>query len=299
MGLLDSAGSLLSGASGLASSAKLLASGAGISGFLTSAKVLFGGPGNSDDWRVRLSLPPNDTFNGSSVLAPLKKAGGLVFPFTPTISIAHSASYEDVGIMHQNYQVLAYQNSKASKIQISGTFVSEDAVSAQYWIAAVHFLRSATKMYTGDSGAQSGSPPPILTLNGYGDYVFKNVPCVITDFSVELPQDVNYISTTISDIGGALGGIADIASAVSAVSGLVGASAVSQAASKVGAVAGMATGLAGKVTSLFGGAGVTHVPVKSTVVVTVQPVYNRESLRQFSLSKFVKGDYVKGNGGFI
>ena len=39
----------------------------------------------------------------------------------------------------------------------------------------------------------AGTPPPIVLLNGYGDYVFKNVPVVIINFSVDLPTDVDYI----------------------------------------------------------------------------------------------------------
>ena len=34
-------------------------------------------------------------------------------------------------------------------------------------------------------------------LNGYGEYVFKNVPCVVTSFNVDLPQDVDYMKTNI------------------------------------------------------------------------------------------------------
>ena len=103
-----------------------------------AARVSFSGPGNSDDWRVRLSIPPN-FFATSDILAPLQRSGGLVFPYTPTISVSHSASYDDVAITHQNYQFMAYQNSKANAISISGPFNVEDAVQAQYWIAAVHF----------------------------------------------------------------------------------------------------------------------------------------------------------------
>ncbi len=49
-----------------------------------------------------------------------------------------------------------------------------------------------TKMFSGE-GPNAGSPPPIIKLNGYGDYVFKNVPVAVTQFSVELPKDVDYI----------------------------------------------------------------------------------------------------------
>jgi hypothetical protein len=42
-----------------------------------------------------------------------------------------------------------------------------------------------------------GSPPPVIKLNGYGDFVFPNVPVVIRNFTVDLPADVDYIKTQI------------------------------------------------------------------------------------------------------
>ena len=283
-----------------------------------ATRVQFSGPGNSDDWRVRLSIPPN-FFATSDVLAPLQRAGGLVFPYTPTIAISHSATYDDVPITHQNYQFMAYQNSKANAISISGPFNVEDAVQAQYWIAAVHFLRSATKMYTGD-GESAGSPPPILSLNGYGDFVFKNVPVVITSFSIDLPAEANYISTTMgtagfSGFGTASGGAASTISGVAALSsglaGVAGALGAGKLATSLGKVGAIGSAIGGVTSLLSGGSGQgvggafptssgnTHVPNKSTLTVTVQPVYSREAVRQFSLSKFVNGGYVNGTGGYI
>jgi hypothetical protein len=43
---------------------------------------------DSDDWRVRLSMPSWPSFSSSPVLKPLKEVGGLVFPYTPQINIA-------------------------------------------------------------------------------------------------------------------------------------------------------------------------------------------------------------------
>ena len=70
-------------------------------------------------------------------------------------------------------------------------------------MACLHYLRTMTKM---DYGLNStGSPPPIAKLNGYGDYIFNNVPVVIANFTVDLPADVDYIATALegADIEGA------------------------------------------------------------------------------------------------
>jgi hypothetical protein len=271
-----------------------------------ATRVSFAGPGNTDDWRVRIGIP-NNFFASSPVLAPLIASNGMVFPYTPTISISSSASYDDITLTHQNYNFLAYQNSKINEFQISGTFYCETSDQAQYWIAVVHFLRSATKMYTGDSGDFSGSPPPILTLNGYGDFVFKNVPVVIKSFTVELPNDTNYIGTTVGQTtpniaGNPTGGGSGALSGLAGVAGALGASG---AAKILGAAANVANAV-NNVTSFINGSSgesgsgsATHVQTKSTVSVTLQPIYSRESVRQFSLQKFVNGDYMNGSGGYV
>jgi len=62
----------------------------------------------------------------------------------------------------------------------------------------VHFFRSATKMFYGES-SERGAPPPIVKLNGYGDYVLKNVPVVITQMTVDLNNQVDYIEVPVAN----------------------------------------------------------------------------------------------------
>ena len=45
--------------------------------------------------------------------------------------------------------------------------------------------------------------------------------------------------------------------------------------------------------------GVSWAPTQSLITVTVQPIYSRREIEQFSLQKYVNGDYVKSGGGFI
>lgn len=276
-----------------------------------NAGVNFGGDDAAGDWRVRLNVPA--VFKSSGILKPLVEAGGLIFPYTPSISITSSAAYDEQPLTHQNYSFLYYQNSRVDQIQITAPFNVEDSAQGAYWLAAVHLLRSSTKMFTGD-GALQGNPPPILKLNGYGDYVFKNVPVVVKSFTVELPQDVNYINTsaTVATVGptaggGVLSSIAGISSTVGQLAGLAGAlgnnrlaNQLGQAGAIGGAIAGVGALLTGQ--SLPGGgpfsaAGNSWVPTKSTMTITLQPIYSREAMRQFSLQKFVNGEYV--TGGYI
>ena len=146
---------------------------------------------DDDDWRVKLSLPSGLNLEPNLQNA-LLRTNGLIFPYTPQIILSHSASYGQVKPTHSNYPFPAYQNSQPDTIQVSGDFVIESEAEGIYWVAAVHYLRSITKMAYGNT-SQQGSPPPVVQLNGYGDFVLKNVPCVATQFTVDLPMDVDYI----------------------------------------------------------------------------------------------------------
>jgi hypothetical protein len=242
---------------------------------LVAAAVKFLGPGTSDDWRVQLSIPFNFFLN-SAILAPLKDAGGLIFPYTPTINISHTATYNSEPITHQNFQFLSYQNSSVQAITITAPFYVEDATQAAYWIGVVQFLRSVTKMYTSET-SEAGSPPPILSLNGYGDFVFKNVPVVVTSFGLQLDSDCDYI-TTEPKAGMDLTNVNSIIGAAS-----TGAS---------GLISGATTTLYNTFVS-----NVAHVPTKSTITISLQPIYSRESARTFSLTTFVQGGYI--SGGYV
>ena len=50
-------------------------------------------------------------------------------------------------------------------------------------------------------GENLGNPPPICILNGYGDFVYKNVSCVIKNFTVTMPNNVDYIASTTGGAG--------------------------------------------------------------------------------------------------
>ena len=270
-------------------------------GDIMSAVASFGGDANPNDWRVRLSLANWASFKGSPVLKPLKEAGGLIFPYTPTINIASSASYSAVPTTHTNYTFQAFKNSDPGTITIAAPMNVEDPTQGLYWIAAVHYLRSLTKMFAG-SDPKAGNPPPVVFLNGYGNYVFKNVPVVVTSFSTSLDANCDYIGVNV--VGSAAGAVEGVAGAVGGLAdtlgGALGGSAITDAVSSIAGGIGQVAGLAGSLG--LGGSvsgGVSHVPTKSTFSVTLQPVYSRNSARNFSLDRFVGGGYLNNSFGYI
>ncbi len=214
------------------------------------------------DWRVSLGMPWN--FGRSPLLMPLKSTGyKMVFPYTPTVIISHSANYGQIAPIHNNYPFFAYQNSQVDSLVLTGQFYCQNSLEAQYWTACLHYLRSITKMYYG-GGFNSGNPPPIVKLNGYGDYVFKNVPVIITNFTVDMPAEVDYISTQLLEKNPAQ-------------------------ANPMGDFDNPPTGIPGDDTG--------WAPAESQFTVTVQPIYSRDSVNKFNLQDFVNGDLV--TKGFI
>lgn len=151
------------------------------------------------DWRLRLSLPQifrDNAQNETDLLAPLNKTNGLVFPFTPTVLVSQSANYQSIQPVHTNYPYYSYQNSQVDQMTITADFFVQNAAEARYWVACIHYLRSVTKMNFGVD-QDAGQPPPVVRLNGYGDYVFNNVPVIINSFQFDMPKDVDYISTAV------------------------------------------------------------------------------------------------------
>ena len=274
-------------------------------GDIVSAVASFGGDANANDWRVRLSLANWTSFKTSPVLTPLKDAGGLIFPYTPTITMASTATYTKLNTVHTNYTFHAFQHSDPGEITITAPMNVEDATQGLYWIAAAHYLRSLTKMWTG-SDPKAGNPPPIVMLNGYGNYVFKNIPVVVTSFSTTLNKDCDYIGVNV--VGSAAGEIQGVASGISGLAGALGgvipdlggiggiASTVGNIATGVGNVAGLlgSFGVGGTTSG-----GVSHVPTKSEFTVKLLPMYSRNSVKNFSLDRFVQGGYLNNSFGYI
>jgi hypothetical protein len=223
------------------------------------AKVAASAEFSSDtqaDWRVRLSVP--SSMSGSSLLQPLSTTqNSLTFPLTPSVIISHSANYNSLQPVHTNYPFQVYENSSTDDMTITGEFPVENDNDGRYWVACMHYLRSVTKMNYGTDG----SPPPVVRLNGYGDYIFKNVPVVISNFTVDLPVEVDYIA--------------------------VGLNAKSEGENDMG------------IPTTYNSSGTTWVPTMSQITITCKPTYSRRQVSQFDLNQFVNGNYVLDGRGFI
>ena len=251
----------------------------GVFGPVKSAAVGSFPKAQEQDWRVRLSIPNVEPFlSESELLAPIRGTNGLVFPFTPAVLVSHSANYNALAPTHTNYPYQIYNNSQVDQLVITGDFFVQNGFEAQYWVSALHYLRSCTKMFYGGEGTHQGAPPPVVKLNGYGDYVFNDVPVVIVQFTIDMPQEVDYISTSIGEFKGGI------------MQNMVGESIKNAQAEAMGV-----NPLSSKSSSKS-----SWAPTQSLFSVTVQPLYSRRAVESFSLERFVKGGYVGQNtGGFI
>jgi hypothetical protein len=162
------------------------------------------------DWRVRISMQPATASlfyanPNNKVMNPLVATSGLIFPYTPSLTIRHSANYNPTKLTHSNYSSYFYEGSEVSGIDISAEFTVQDVIEGQYLMAAIHFMRACTKMFFGQSQL-AGTPPPMVFLDGYGAFYLPHVPCVVTNFTHTMPADVDYINvpigTSLSDVAG-------------------------------------------------------------------------------------------------
>ena len=241
-------------------------------------QVLNGSANAEQDWRVRLSLPPGagGFYNDSPLMAPLKGTNGMIFPVTPTIILQQSAQYTPQELPHTNYPYYAYNNSRVDAMSIIGNFPVQNSTEGQYWLASLHFLRSVSKMFYGP-GESQGNPPQILRLNGYGEHIFKDVPVIVEQVTIELRESVDYVSVTT---GGDFGD-KEISSQSRQSTGPAG---MTQKEAESSGVASAGV--------------VTRVPTDSVFTVLVQPVYSRKKIKdKFNLKDFANGTLAKD--GFI
>ena len=260
------------------------------------------------DWRVRLSLAPNATYlyraSDPGLLAPLLPTNGVIFPYTPSIDTSYTANYDKTDLTHSTYRGYFYKSSSINDVNIKGTFTAQDTLEAQYLLAVIHFFRSVTKMFYGQD-PEAGIPPPLVYLSGFGQNQFNNHPCVVTNFTYNLPTDVDYIRATgfnniglnLSNrrtqssgptIGGSLGTVVAIIDRLKNAglnNGSVGYISDAEQIAQMNKVS--AATAQNSVNS-------TYVPTKMEISISLYPIQTRTQVsQQFSLKGFANGDLLR------
>ena len=254
-------------------------------GLLDRANVNFSNTITKDvtkDWRVRVSSN-SEALPYSGVMSPLGLTQGVIFPYTPQITVTHQANYTPQKFTHSNYPAYSYENSEVQSIQITADFTVQNGNEAAYLLACIYFFRSATKMFFGE-GANVGNPPPLVFLDGYGSHYFPHVPCLVTQFSHTMPADVDYLETNAQLSQDALAGATvQFPIANNYVQN-------AQRALQIG-VGGGGGGGGGSNSS-------TRIPTVSQITISLQPVYSKTVIADsFSLESFSRGGLI--DKGFL
>jgi hypothetical protein len=252
------------------------------------------------DWRVRLQLAPGAQYlykdPEPGILAPLFSTDGVIFPYTPSIETAYTANYDKYDLTHSNYRGYFYKNSAVNDINIRGTFTAQDTAEAEYVLAVIHFFRSVTKMFYGARDNFRGAPPPLVYLSGYGDFQFNDHPCLVSNFSYSLPDNVDYIRAWAPNNYG------NLFSTRATTTGRVrSASSTRLSNSTVTADNGVTIILDNPpappptVQNVNNLTGATYVPTKIEINITLLPTNTRSQVsQQFSVKEFANGNLLKG-----
>ena len=235
------------------------------------------------DWRVRLSLAPGANYlykvgiGAAGILNPLQETEGVIFPYTPAISVAYAANYTPFDPTHSNYKIYQYTNSSVDSFSITCDFTAQDTTEANYLLAVIHFFKSITKMFYGqDQNPKPGTPPPLCYLSGLGEFQFDNHPLAITGFTYSLPIDVDYIRALPQPAASGAGQPTTVSTQRGVTNGIYPTSAKfsngSSTASKP-----------------------TYVPTKMQISITAHPIVSRNNIsNKFSLKEYATGQLLLG-----
>ncbi len=247
---------------------------------------------NDGDWRVKIRLAPGAEYLYKApqpgILQPLAVTDGVVFPYTPQITTVYKANYNSYDLTHSNYRGYFYQGSHVEDINITATFTAQDTNEANYLLAVIHFFRSVTKMFYGQD-SQRGAPPPLVYLQGFGEYQFNLAPCVVASFNYNLPDSVDYIRAGSPNINGT--NLLQRRDRQDLPTNPFSSAwqRLKNAGLKKGAVP------TPPAPPTLGTNRPTYVPTKMEMTIILHPIQSREQVsKQFSLKQYANGDLLKG-----
>ena len=246
-----------------------------------------------------MSLAPSAKYlyknkGNEGILGPLAATNGVIFPYTPTISVVYAASYDASELVHSNYKIYNYKSSNVDTVTITGDFTAQDTTEANYLLAVIHFFKSVTKMFYGqDQNPRNGTPPPLVYMSGMGTFQFDNHPLAVTNFTYSLPNEVDYIraGSATTEPGSSTAGQVPVNNTDSASEARI-----------------QASGLGPKTPNFQRAqatinSNATYVPTKMQIVITCIPIVTRNDIsNNFSLRDYATGALLQGskrNGGGI
>ena len=153
------------------------------------------------DHRTRIQVPSSylTAYTSGGTTDALKNIGGIIFPYTPQITIEQKADYTNSNQMHSNFSQHFYQRSQVGTITITGKFTVQNSADAEIYLSTLQLLRALVKMRV-NGEAYAGSPPPVCRLSAWGSYMMNNVPVALNSFRTDLPDNVDYFALPSSSV---------------------------------------------------------------------------------------------------
>lgn len=153
----------------------------------------------------------NDSERGFGFLRYLTETGGIVFPYTPRISVQRTVNYQRTDVLQHNYTMFSYAGTPSKVLSVSGKFTATSPAEALYLLAVLCALSAWTKSETGAIAEQyrkedldlgrakagmmrgiPGMPPPPLYFSAYGQMMEYETPVLLTDVSYTFEDDIQY-----------------------------------------------------------------------------------------------------------
>ena len=132
----------------------------------------------------------------------------VVFDVMPSITEARSVTYKSFTPQHHPGEIMKYEASGARDWNISAKLISRTVDEATWNLNIINMIRGWTMPFYGEGTASNagtdsylGAPPPIITLKAYGERMIGPVKCVLTNYSWDFPNDIDYIQA--NSTGGA------------------------------------------------------------------------------------------------
>jgi len=176
---------------------------------ITTPKSKISGSVPSDtDTRIRLRAmagQESQIYGTSGLLTIINPiaggTNGLIFPYTPQISVTHATEYGTTSLVHANEDIDHYIRTPSVTISLTAKFTIQNQREGRYALAALHFFRTVSKMHFGQNDPNRGLPPPILIFSGYGDYMFDNLPVIVKSHTYSFDDHTDTVMVNAASYG--------------------------------------------------------------------------------------------------
>ncbi|MFA5490751.1 MAG: hypothetical protein WC284_16345, partial [Candidimonas sp.] len=162
---------------------------------MTAQSVASGTPISSAqselDRRARLrpfdtSVARNNVYGDrNGIMNLLYETHGMVWPYTPSISVQQNIEYTQLQMIHTNQEFHAYSRTPAFTFTCTGPWTCQNIEEKNYAFACFHFLRTVSKMRFGETDSLRGTPPPMLLFSAHGNMMFNDLPVIVTNWTID------------------------------------------------------------------------------------------------------------------